>query len=69
MQVHSAILFIGMIVVGLSSAMPNAGVAAPESGKAVGANQQDQPRDLHARLIPVPAAKYPPALIGVDVSL
>ncbi|KAJ2711654.1 hypothetical protein H4S00_005993, partial [Coemansia sp. D1744] len=63
MQVHSAILVIGMIVVGLSSAMPNAGNTAPESGKAVGANQQDQPRDLHARLVPVPAAKYPPALI------
>ncbi|KAJ2711653.1 hypothetical protein H4S00_005992 [Coemansia sp. D1744] len=69
MQVHSAILFIGMVVAGFSSAMPNAGVAAPVSGKAVGANQQDQPRDLHARLIPLPGTVYPPALIGVDVSL
>ncbi|KAJ2199312.1 hypothetical protein IW145_005361, partial [Coemansia sp. RSA 521] len=60
MQVHSVILYIGMITMGMSSAVPNAGAVAPESGKAVGANQQDQPRDLHDRLYLLPPGLYPP---------
>ncbi|KAJ2708859.1 hypothetical protein H4S00_006821 [Coemansia sp. D1744] len=51
MNVRAVILVIGMVAVGMSSPVPDTGVAMPGPDKAMSNTHQEQLRDLHARLV------------------
>ncbi|KAJ2446359.1 hypothetical protein IWW46_000973 [Coemansia sp. RSA 2440] len=61
MYVRLVILFIGMVAVGLSSPVPDTGVAMPESDKTTsGTHQQHLARNILPRAYFPPPMGYPP---------